>query len=331
MAQVGFIAPNACRWVCTSTPAFFKTDATRTKAGPRTTHAPDQSKSTVVSTMCSSLQPRIALPWQTPAYVAQAMLTTSFETCVVEHFSEDAAPNTLLRCTVDTQATCTADQYRLLGQWVWLKPWGDEDGNVLACPIASPPNGNATVILYAPVHSPVGHAVRAGEMLEVSEVCGTGFRALGNDDDDAPVRNLEQCALMTEEVGKKQYDVFGFAKGASTLSVLQAFRFIGKQLVAGPRGGAGTSPRFRLFLFRTENAREDDGAFAHLAETWAHDFALDLETSFVLGPEDIRDRVASEDCQSSDSLCLVSCSAPNLVETVQEVLRLELGNIYSSC
>lgn len=101
------------------------------------------------------------------------MLTTSFETCTAT--SVTALTPFHLRVTLDLAVTSTASEYRTAGQWVWIKPWGDEDGNLAPCALTHAPDGASVTDVALRRGGAVADAVEAGEMLEVSEVCGEGF------------------------------------------------------------------------------------------------------------------------------------------------------------
>lgn len=115
----------------------------------------------------------LELPWACESSRSRGMLTTSFETCTVLSIARPTPYH--IRCAVDMSVTCTASTYTRPGQWVWVKPWGDEDGNITACPLPHAPDGRATVDLCFRRAGAVAEAAEAGEMLEVSEVCGEGF------------------------------------------------------------------------------------------------------------------------------------------------------------
>jgi hypothetical protein len=117
----------------------------------------------------------VALPWQSAASLSRGMLTTSFETCTAQSVAYPTPYH--LRAALDcvTCAIYTNDQHRRLGQWVWVKPWGDEDGNIAPCMLSHAPDGRAIIDAHFRRGTPVCDAVEAGEMLEVSEVCGAGF------------------------------------------------------------------------------------------------------------------------------------------------------------
>lgn len=115
----------------------------------------------------------LPLPWQDDSHVSRGMLTTSFETCTVTQIDNPTAYH--LRVSLDTAVTCTALQYQKAGQWVFCKPWGDEDGNIEACPLSHPPDGRSEFDIYVRAAGELAAAVENGEMLEVSEVMGGGF------------------------------------------------------------------------------------------------------------------------------------------------------------
>lgn len=147
----------------------------------------------------------LQLPWESSEQRDRGLLTTSFEACTVVGYSpvEDC-----LLCDVDVDVTCTSEQYRRVGQWVWLKPWGDEDGNLAACPLYSPPDGRSVIKLALQQDGAVAQAVVAEEMLEVSEVMGQGF-------DSSVVKSLDDVTAIC-----------GIAVGPSTLPLLLALREI---------------------------------------------------------------------------------------------------------
>lgn len=123
----------------------------------------------------------ISLPaWEREYERERGLVGTSYETATVEEVT--AAGGGYLRIVVDTAVTCTAQQYRSPGQFLYLKPWGDEDGRIEAAAFTAAPGGGALVAFCVRAGGAVGAAALAGEMLEVSEVMGAGFgAALGSE------------------------------------------------------------------------------------------------------------------------------------------------------
>lgn len=116
----------------------------------------------------------IALPaWEREYERDRGLVGTSYETATVE----DVTPvgDGFLRISVDTAVTCTSQTYVSEGQFLFLKPWGDEDGAIEPCCFTMPPGEETMMEFFVPEVSPVGAAALAGEMLEVSEVMGEGF------------------------------------------------------------------------------------------------------------------------------------------------------------
>lgn len=140
---------------------------------PKVQRQPSRRPRYFVATANAQGNDTLPLPWQDDSHFSRGMLTTSFETCTVTE-SENPTPYHL-RVGLDTAVTCTALQYRRAGQWVFCKPWGDEDGNIEACPLSHNPDGRSEFDVYVRAAGELAAAVENGEMLEVSEVMGAGF------------------------------------------------------------------------------------------------------------------------------------------------------------
>lgn len=116
----------------------------------------------------------ISLPaWEREYERDRGLIGTSYETATVEEVTP--VGNGFLRISVDTAVTCTSQTYVSEGQFLFLKPWGDEDGSIEPCCFTMPPGEETVMEFIVPEVSPVGAAALAGEMLEVSEVLGEGF------------------------------------------------------------------------------------------------------------------------------------------------------------
>lgn len=112
--------------------------------------------------------------WEREYERDRGLVGTSYESATVENVAP--VGDGFLKITVDMAVTCTAQHYLSEGQFLFLKPWGDEDGSIEPCCFTAPPGENTTMDFYIPEVSAVGEAALAGEMLEVSEVMGEGFR-----------------------------------------------------------------------------------------------------------------------------------------------------------
>lgn len=195
----------------------------------------------------------LPLPWACETSVSRGMLTTSFETCTALSVAHPSPYH--IRCAVDMSVTCTASQYTQPGQWVWVKPWGDEDGNIAACPLPHAPDGRSTVDLYFRRAEPVADAAEAGEMLEVSEVCGAGF-------------DLGACAATAAAD-----HVWAFAAAESVLAllpVLENARADTAVRVVVCAGSAEVQEYEELYVVESEDVILDfSGACAELLAEWA--------------------------------------------------------------
>lgn len=98
---------------------------------------------------------------------------TSYETATVERVR--SIGEGLLDILIDTSVTCTCDTYVSVGQFLFLKPWGDEDGSLQPCCFTRMPSADPRFSFFVPETSAVAEAALAGEMLEVSDVMGEGF------------------------------------------------------------------------------------------------------------------------------------------------------------
>lgn len=195
----------------------------------------------------------LPLPWQCETSVSRGMLTTSFETCTAVSIEFPTPYH--IRCAVDMSVTCTATQYTTPGQWVWVKPWGDEDGNIAACPLPHAPDGRSTVDLCFRRAGAVAEAVEAGEMLEVSEVCGAGFDA-----------GASEAVAGTS-------DVWAFAAAESVLALLPILESVKKDTrvsVAVCVGKAEVQDYEEMYEVESEDEVVDfSGACAELLKDWA--------------------------------------------------------------
>lgn len=133
--------------------------------------------------LCASL----SLPaWEREYERERGLAGTSYESATVEEVK--SVGDGFLRLLVDTAVTCTVQQYQSEGQFLFIKPWGDEDGCIQACCFNALPGHDPMMHFFVPEESAVGVAALAGEMLEVSEVMGDGFQKqlLGSDFLDKP-------------------------------------------------------------------------------------------------------------------------------------------------
>lgn len=111
--------------------------------------------------------------WEREHERDRGLVGTSYETATVEEVTP--VGDGFLRISVDTAVTCTSQTYVSEGQFLFLKPWGDEDGSIEPCCFTRPPGEETVMDFFVPEVSPVGVAALAGEMLEVSDVLGEGF------------------------------------------------------------------------------------------------------------------------------------------------------------
>ncbi|CDF34286.1 unnamed protein product [Chondrus crispus] len=123
----------------------------------------------------SAVSNSLSLPaWEREYEKDRGLVGTSYETATVEEVAP--AGDGFLRITVDTAVTCTSQTYTSEGQFLFLKPWGDEDGSIEPCCFTDLPGEGTIMQFFVPEVSAVGEAALAGELLEVSEVMGKGFR-----------------------------------------------------------------------------------------------------------------------------------------------------------
>lgn len=113
--------------------------------------------------------------WEREYEIERGLVSTSYETATIE--SVTSAGEGFLRIAVDTSVTGTSLGYQSVGQFLFLKPWGDEDGLIEPCCFTRPPGDGTMMEFFVPEVSAVGEAALAGEMLELSNVMGDGFSA----------------------------------------------------------------------------------------------------------------------------------------------------------
>lgn len=131
---------------------------------------PTNKRTTSINIACATLP-----AWEREYERERGLVGTSYETATVE--TVEQVGQGFLKISVDTSVTCTSQTYLSEGQFLYLKPWGDEDGSIEPCCFISPPGDQKLFEFYIPEVSPVGEAALAGEMLEVSDVMGEGFRS----------------------------------------------------------------------------------------------------------------------------------------------------------
>lgn len=117
--------------------------------------------------------------WEDAETREHGLVTTSYETATVHSIT--SATNTHIKLTLDTSATCTSTTYISEGQFLYLKPWGDEDGNIEAATFSHAPSQSNLQSFFVSAAGRVAEAAAAGEMLEVSDVMGVGFRPAQNE------------------------------------------------------------------------------------------------------------------------------------------------------
>lgn len=111
--------------------------------------------------------------WERPYEREIGLVGTSYESATIEDVA--SLGNDTLRILVDLSVTCASENYLSPGQFLFIKPWGDEDGSIEACTFTSPPGNGSTLEFFVRESGAVGEAALAGEMLEVSDVMGDGF------------------------------------------------------------------------------------------------------------------------------------------------------------
>mmetsp|Transcript_8312 Transcript_8312/g.21874 ORF Transcript_8312/g.21874 Transcript_8312/m.21874 type:complete len:301 (+) Transcript_8312:62-964(+) len=134
-------------------------------------------------TLMSNASPELSwiaspkLPWECEKTRSSALITTSYDAAHVMSCETDLIPGFAV-LLVDMSTTNVAAMYAKPGQYVFIKPWGDEDGLCEPYAMWTPPDRPAhDHIFVVSSDSHVGVAAVNGELLEVSAVYGEGFTA----------------------------------------------------------------------------------------------------------------------------------------------------------
>lgn len=234
------------------------------------------------SFVCAS----ITLPaWEREYEQERGLVGTSYESATVEEVTP--VGDGFLRLLVDTAVTCTAQQYRSEGQFLFLKPWGDEDGSIEPCCFNAPPGKDTMMHFFVPEESAVGAAALAGEMLEVSEVMGDGFQ-----------QQLSGPDFLDKET------IVAVCGEQFSVPILLALRNAKRPSV----------------IFFIASA---DGPFATQAREWAHADAELRQVQFCADDSMLRSALDDYVALHSSIAVLLSCDA-DLCEKVQDSLKSRL-------
>jgi hypothetical protein len=170
---------------------------------------------------------------------------------------------------------------------VWLKPWGDEDGNVAACPLATPPDGRSVVELFVEAGSPLGSSIVKGEMLEVSECFGKGFSNLAK---------LEAAKGI----------VCGFAHSGATVSLLLALR-----------ARAASAVEVRVVLF---DDGDPEALYGSLACAWAEETSEQKRSVTLLTSDNPSTLSLDGDLElPPDAVAIIACQSDLLVSRLEDL------------
>jgi len=123
----------------------------------------------------------LRLPWECEQTKASALITTSYDAAHVVSSDLTLIPGYAV-LVVDMSTTNVPVMYSRAGQYVFIKPWGDEDGLCAPYAMWTPPgydNNEHTFVVRQDSH--VGNAALNGELLEVSTIYGAGFRTSPQD------------------------------------------------------------------------------------------------------------------------------------------------------
>jgi len=172
----------------------------RTQCPPPRSHNPTLSVNSSSRNTTS-----IELPWECTTTQSLALITTSYDAAQIIDFDTEVIPNSIL-VTIDSTTTVIPTFYNNPGQFVFIKPWGDEDGLCKAYPIWTKPCSDAdSCMVVVPRNDIVADSVVNGELLEISAVFGNGFVVHENEKENdvsyLGVTTLEYLGVVCAAVG----------------------------------------------------------------------------------------------------------------------------------